>query len=84
MDIFFQEQDRVEYLRLLREQGDRCGISFLSYCLMTNHVHLLAITKHSESLVRAIGEAHQLYIRMINFREGVVVSFFKGTFPPVL
>lgn len=80
MDIFSVEQDRVAYLNLLREQGDRCGVTFLAYCLMTNHVHLLAIPKHHDSLARAIGEAHRLYTRMINFREGVRGYLFQGRF----
>ena len=80
MDIFSEENDRLEYLRFLRSQGDRFGVKFLSYCLMTNHVHLLAIPQKSESLARAIGEAHRLYSRMINFRDGVRGYLFQGRF----
>ena len=80
MDIFFEEQDRVEYLNLLRRQGDRFGVQFLTYCLMSNHVHLLAIPKHPDSLARAVGEAHRLYTRMINFRERVRGYLFQGRF----
>ena len=80
MDIFFEEQDRVEYLNILRKQGDRFEVKFLAYCLMTNHLHLLAVPKHSDSLARAIGEAHRLYTRMVNFREGVRGYLFQGRF----
>ncbi len=80
LDIFYKEQDRVEYLSLLRRQGDRFGVTFLTYCLMTNHVHLLAIPKQADSLARAIGEAHRLYTRMINFREGIRGYLFQGRF----
>jgi putative transposase len=59
MDIFFKDQDRVEYLNLLREQGDRFGVKFLAYCLMTNHVHLPAIPESKDSLARGIGEPHR-------------------------
>lgn len=80
MDIFYEESDRVEYLGLLRKHGDRCGVKFLAYCLMTNHVHLLAVPGKPDSLARAIGEAHRLYTRMINFREGVRGYLFQGRF----
>jgi len=80
MNIFLEEQDRVEYLNLLRKQGERFGVQFLTYCLMTNHVHLLAIPEHPDSLARAIGEAHRLYTRMINFRERVRGYLFQGRF----
>jgi len=80
MDIFFKESDRVEYLNHLRSQGDRSGVKFLAYCLMTNHVHLLAVPEKADSLARAVGEAHRLYTRMINFREGVRGYLFQGRF----
>jgi len=34
-EVFVAPDDRREYLRLLREQCDRHGVWFLSYCLMT-------------------------------------------------
>ncbi len=80
MDIFFEEDDRAEYLHLLRQQGERFGVRFISYCLMTNHVHLIAIPDREESLARAIGEAHRQYTRMINFRDDVRGYLFQGRF----
>ncbi len=80
LDIFFHDDDRVEYLRLLREQGERFGVTFLSYCLMTNHVHLLAVPEKPDGLARAIGEAHRRYTRMINLREDVRGFLFQGRF----
>ncbi len=80
IDIFLEEDDRIEYLHLLRELGDRFGVTFLAYCLMTNHVHLLAVPEKPDSLARAIGEAHRLYTRMINLREGVGGYLFQGRF----
>jgi len=80
LDIFFNDEDRAEYLRLLREQGERFGVTFLSYCLMTNHVHLLAVPEKQDGLALAIGEAHRRYTRMINFRENVRGFLFQGRF----
>jgi putative transposase len=80
MDIFFQENDREEYLQLLQGQAQRFGVHFLSYCLMTNHVHLIAIPDKPDSLAKAVGEAHRLYTRMINFREDVRGFLFQGRF----
>jgi len=72
----------VEYLNLLRRQGDRFGVQFLTYCLMSNHLHLLAIPEHPDSLARAVGEAHRFYTRMINVRERVRGYLFQGRFSP--
>jgi putative transposase len=80
MKIFQGDDDRLEYLQLLRQQGDRFGLRFLSYCLMDNHVHLVAVPEKEDSLARAIGEGHRLYTRMVNFRQGVKGYLFQGRF----
>lgn len=78
--VFFSDEDRLEYLRLQKEQGDRFGVRFISYCLMTNHVHLVAIPEDETGLSRSIGEAHRLYTRRVNFREKVRGYLFQGRF----
>lgn len=80
MNVFFSDEDRLEYLRLMREQCDRFGLHVLSYCLMDNHVHFVVVPAREESLARAIGEAHRLYTRMVNFRDGVRGFLFQGRF----
>jgi len=80
MDVFFSNEDREEYLSQLREQGERFGVRYLAWCLMTNHVHLIAIPESESSLARGIGEAHRRYTRYINFREGWRGYLFQGRF----
>ena len=80
MAIFESDADRREYLRLLADQGQRFGLRFLAYCLMTNHVHLVVVPADEESLPRGIGEAHRLYTRMVNSRQGVRGHLFEGRF----
>jgi len=45
------------------------GIAIWAYCLMPNHIHLIAVPETEQALRRAIGEAHRRYTRRINFRE---------------
>ena len=45
-------------------------VEIWAWCLMPNHVHLIAVPKNEEGLARAIGEAHRRYTRRINSREG--------------
>ncbi len=80
LPVFFGDADRRTYLALLAEQGDQHRVVFRAYCLMTNHVHLVAIPKREESLARAIGEAHRRYTRMVNFRENARGYLFQGRF----
>lgn len=39
--VFAERSDYEHYLSSLRELKEQCGIKVFSYCLMTNHVHLL-------------------------------------------
>ncbi|OPY86153.1 MAG: Transposase IS200 like protein [Syntrophus sp. PtaU1.Bin208] len=67
---FFCEEDYRFYLELMSEWLRRYEVETWAYCLMPNHVHLIAVPKTQEGLARAIGEAHRRYTRRINFREG--------------
>lgn len=80
LPVFFGESDRETYLHLLAEQAARHGVRILSYCLMTNHVHLIAVPASEKALARAIGEAHRRYTCLINHREDVRGYLFQGRF----
>jgi len=80
MDIFFTDGDRAEYLRLMAEHGGAAGLRFVAWCLMTNHVHLIAVPERALSLARGVGEAHRRYTRFVNFGQGVRGYLFQGRF----
>jgi len=80
MNVFFSDDDRYTYLGLLSEYGQRFGVSFLAWCLMSNHVHLIAVPDDESSLARGIGEAHRRYTRRVNFRQGWRGYLFQGRF----
>jgi putative transposase len=66
LDVFFTDDDRRAYLELLAAQSARHGLALLAYCLMSNHVHLVAIPRGPVSLARAVGRTHWLYSQYIN------------------
>jgi putative transposase len=51
-----------------------------AYCLMPNHVQLIAVPQTADGLRRAIGEVHRRYTRMVNFREGWRGHLWQGRF----
>ena len=71
---------REAYIDLLSEQSKRFGVRYLAWCLMSNHIHLIAIPETAESLAKGVGEAHKRYSRLINFREGWRGYLFQGRF----
>ncbi len=78
--VFFSEADRRLYLRLLQEQGDRFGITFWAYCLMDNHVHLVAVPENENSFARGLGEVHRRYTSIVNYREGWTGFLWQGRY----
>lgn len=78
--VFFSDEDRVFYLKLLKRHADKFGIAIQAFCLMENHVHLIAVPKEKTSLARGIGEAHRQYTNIINSREGWTGYLWQGRF----
>jgi len=66
--VFFHDADREFYLRLLRRHCALQSVRITGYCLMGNHVHLLAIPANAAGLARAFGRAHVEYARWLNLR----------------
>jgi putative transposase len=80
MNVFFTDEDRTFYVRSLQRQARKHGLEILSWCLMTNHIHLVAVPETVDSLARAVGETHRLYTLHINRREGVKGHLFQERF----
>lgn len=66
---FFCDDDYAVYIDLMAEWCGKYNVAIWAWCLMPNHVHLIAVPETEDGLARAIGEAHRRYTRMINFRE---------------
>lgn len=77
---FFCDEDYTAYLKLMSEWCREEGVEIWGYCLMPNHVHLIAVPKTENGLRRAIGEAHRRYTRRINFREKWRGCLWQGRF----
>jgi putative transposase len=77
---FFCDGDYEEYLTLMSRWCQKRGVEIWAYCLMPNHVHLIAVPETEDALRLAIGEAHRRYTRMINFREGWRGHLWQGRF----
>ena len=65
-DVFFVDDDRVVYLDALRQQSQKFGLDVLGYCLMSNHIHLIAVPQNDTSLAKAIGRTHFVYTQYVN------------------
>ncbi|MEW6172859.1 MAG: transposase [Bacillota bacterium] len=77
---FFCEEDYKAYLHLMAEWCSRWKVEIWAYCLMPNHVHLIAVPPSKEALAGAIAEAHRRYTCRVNLREGWTGHLWQGRF----
>ena len=65
-DVFLDDQDHVLYRELLNHYARRHGLGIATYCLMTNHVHIIGIPEHEDSIAKALGDCHGTYATEFN------------------
>ena len=67
---FFHDEDYAAYIELMAQWCAVCEVEIWAYCLMPNHVHLIAAPRSEDGLRRAIGEAHRRYTRRASGARG--------------
>jgi len=80
METFFCDEDYDAYLVLMAEWCQKSNVSVWCYCLMPNHIHLIAVPETEAGLRIAIGEAHRRYSVMINRRQKWNGHLWQGRF----
>ena len=85
MDIFEDDDDRREFLRLLEARFRDCSVELLAWCLMSNHIHLL-VKAPLGSVSSAMHGLLGRYAAFFNGKHGHVGHLFQGRFAskPVL
>ena len=78
--IFARDADRIIYLELLRQYSGLYGLGLLGYCLMSNHVHLIAVPNAVEAMARALQHTHGRYVCYWNARQCSTGHVWQGRF----
>jgi putative transposase len=78
--ILADDADRLVYLELLREHCQLYPVSLLGYCLMSNHVHLVAVPHTSDALAQCLKQAHGRYASYWNARQSSSGHVWQGRF----
>lgn len=77
---FFSKQDYEAYVALVRNNCRKHNVEIWAYCLMPNHVHLIAVPKSEDGLRLAIGKAHRHYTIRVNLAQGWSGYLWQGRF----
>ena len=80
---FFEDGDYALYLDLLADGAERAGVEIWAYCLMPNHVHLIAVPRDGDGLRRCFRFVHRHYTGYINARMRVTGHLWQGRFSSI-
>jgi putative transposase len=68
--VFLSDEDRAEYLELLGHHAVLEGLEIFGWCLMANHIHVLAVPRQRAALARTMRRAQSDYSQRLNRRLG--------------
>jgi len=66
--IFFEKRDYSLYLDLLRHHTEQADLRIWAYCLMPNHIHLIAMPDRPAAMADAMRGTHADFARYFNLR----------------
>ena len=78
--ILVSDADRIAYLKLLSEYSTLYGLSLLGYCLMSNHVHLIAVPHAPSALAQSLKQAHGRYASYWNAKQSSTGHVWQGRY----
>ncbi|WP_068349087.1 transposase [Kosmotoga arenicorallina] len=78
--VFEDPEDRVKYLELIKEYSTKYGLKIYAYCLMTNHVHFIAVPEKEDSLAMTFKYAHMRYSQYFNRKHHRTGHLWQGRF----
>jgi putative transposase len=78
--ILGDDHDRRAYLYLLLRYSELHRLSLLGYCLMSNHVHLIAAPHAADALAQTLKHTHGRYASYWNARNSSSGHVWQGRF----
>lgn len=79
-NVFFTDEDRETYLGWLKHYAEKHGVEVLAYCLMSNHIHLVAVPRAEDGLQQVLKPLHMRYAQRINRTRGWKGHLWQGRF----
>lgn len=78
--IFFDDADRAAYLAWLAFYSEKFAMRVAAYCLMDNHVHIVATPTAADGLERVFRPLHTRYAQHVNRRRGWSGHLLQGRY----
>lgn len=78
--VFQRDEDYLQYREWLSEYTKKYGLRIWAYCLMSNHVHFIAVPMQNDALARTFNILHMRYSQYANFRQDNRGHLWQGRF----
>jgi len=79
-DIFLTDEDREVYLAWLAKYCEEYTVEILAYCLMTNHIHLVAVPTTEDDLQHVLKPLHMRYAQRFNRQHRIKGHVWQGRY----
>ena len=78
--VFEKKGDYILYLEWLKDYSQKYSLKIWAYCLMSNHVHFIAVPMANDSLAKTFNTLHMRYSQYVNMRNGTTGHLWQGRF----
>src|SRR5687768_991086 len=78
--IFFDDDDRKHYLKLLREYAHLYEVLIWTYTLMPNHTHNIVVPAAKDALSKMFRDAHATYASDFNRKYHLTGHLWEARF----
>ena len=78
--VFAEADDYVRYREWLARYSGKYGLEIWAYCLMPNHVHVVAVPTTQSALAATFNLVHMQYAQYYNKKEGATGHLWQGRY----
>ena len=78
--VFEEEEDYLCYLEWLYDYSRKYSLKIWAYCLMTNHVHFVAVPMELNSLAKTFNTLNMRYAQYFNKKKKLRGHLWQGRF----
>ena len=78
--VFEKDTDYLQYLDWLTVYSKKYLLKIWAYCLMINHVHVIAVPMEHDSLAKSFNMLHMRHAQSINMRNKATGHLWQGRF----
>ena len=78
--IFEHDNEKMKYLSIMNKNIKKVEVQIVSYCIMTNHVHILIYSEQIDKISKYMKFVNTEYARYYNEKNGRVGFVFRDRF----